>query len=679
MVPDAPVSTEETARAVLVARDVMTAVGFKNREAELQRIGHLVDEGRGVIWVTGAARSGKSCLASRFVRDRGWQAKAARFELRGGADVQAVLEGVNRFLRDRNEHRFDSWCRTANVATADRAAALCNVLKGGGYVIVLDSFEDVAEDPGWTEFVAVMQEGLEGSRVFVGSRRMPDWGDRHCQVEVGPIEEAAGKQLLVEAGAPESALDELFQAVGGLPGALESAGALARKRTAREVLDDIGKSSGDVAEGLLAETYEAASDDAQHLWMGLCVLPGGVTRDAAGAMCEGLAFDDAWDELVEWHMLEPGAERAELHALARAVGDRRLEGMAQWRRACGQRIAKFYAQFAKARADDRAAIEAELENILAAARLAFQYREWEALWDTGFALWGAMALTGYIAEWRDLMRMCYESARATGNDEMQQKWAHNYAVALRWMGRLTEAEELCKESIGIAIRRGDAAGQAMTLHEQGVLADMGGDPARGRELLLRSLQAAIETGEPQGRLMATHDLGVVAEHLEDWPEAERRYLQEIEIIRNEGLRHQERMAVYQLSGLALRRGEVGKARKLALQAGQLSVASSDRAGEARTWHRLGTIEMKAKNWTEAEKHLERAYAREIELGMLPEAAGSLWAWGVVSQSQGDLALAESRLAKAAAMMEEMGLAQAEQAKADLDRLRKRLEEDGAGE
>ena len=69
-------------------------------------------------------------------------------------------------------------------------------------------------------------------------------------------------------------------------------------------------------------------------------------------------------------MLDPRNGRWEMHSLARATGERTRWGQRRWRRECGKRIARFYARFAAERGEDRSVVEGELENVLAAARLA---------------------------------------------------------------------------------------------------------------------------------------------------------------------------------------------------------------------------------------------------------------------------------------------------------------------
>ena len=705
-----PPQGEKTERGVLVARSMVPVVGFKDRDEELAQLKELAEAGRSVIWVTGLARAGKTDLISRHVKQCGREERAARFELRRGADVQAFFEGVNSFLREGGEDGFHSTSQNPNLSTEARAVRLCRVLSGGGWVIVLDSFETEVANAEWETIVRTMQsESLDGCAILVGSRVMPEWGDPHAHVAVGAIEEGAGKELLAEAGAPAEAADDLFGLTGGLPGALETAGALARKRTAREILDNIGESTADVAERLLAESYEVASKDAQHLWAGLCLLPGAVTRGAARAMCEEVAFDDAWDELVEWHLLEPGENAAELHPLARAVGERRLQGMADWRQACGQRIAKYYADFAEAKAEDRDAIEAELENVLAAARLAFEYQEWEALWAIGYALDEPLMYAGRWTAREELLRLCLEGARTAGDLTRRKEFAHNLAVALQGRGDLEAAAKLYRESIAVAQEQKDRPGEAKTLHQLGMVAQDRGKLEEAEGFYKQSLEIEREVGDRRGEAKPLHQLGIVAQARGKLEEAEDWYNQSLEIEREVGNRQGIGASLHQLGNVAEIRGELEEAEGFYNQSLEIKREVGDRPGEAMTQHALAVIAQERGDWESAETECDECLRLYRDLGMRREEAMALHTKGtlaqdrgrleeaedlykqsleierevgdrrseaatlaqmaVLAEEQGDVGMAAERMGRAVAMMEEMGMGEAGRAWGDLERLR----------
>jgi tetratricopeptide (TPR) repeat protein len=711
----------------LSARAMLRADDFKDREKDLARLGQLMAEGRGVIWVTGPAQAGKSWLVSRYVRDNGLGERAARFELRGGADVQGLFEGVNAFLRQRGENGFDVACRSVDLDVAGKAAALVHVLNRERWVLVLDSFEDVMDDVEWAQIVKIMQDDLEKSVVVIGSRLMPEWGDAKAEVALGPIEEKAGKELLEEAGAPEAALGELYEAVGGVPGALEHAGALARRRTASEVARDARKAAGQVGEVLLADTFEEASEGARRLWAGLCLLPAPVTRDAAREMCEREDFDASWDELVGWKLLEPGEEKAELHPLARAIGEGRLSQIGEWEEECAKRIARFYARFAEEKGEDRAAVEGELENVLAAARLAFRYGEWEALWAMGGALGERLEWYGRWGAQRELFTVCIEGARSAKERKREAQFVHNLGIAMQNQGKLEEAEGLYNQSVeiekelgnrvGVAqslhhlgmvaedrgkleeaeglykqsleIERevGDRPGEAQTLHNLGAIAQARGKLEEAEGLYEQSLEIEREVGSQPGIAQSLHQLGMVAQDRGKLDEAEGYYGQSVEIAREVGDRPGEARTLHQLGIVSQTRGTLEEAEGLYEQSLEIKREVGDRPGEARTLHQLGTVaEMRGK-LEEAEGLYKQSLEIKREVGDRPGEAKTLAQMALLAEEQGDLGLAEEqgdlglaveRMGRAVAMFEEMGLAEAERARGELGRLRRRLEEEAGG-
>ena len=106
-----------------------------------------------------------------------------------------------------------------------------------------------------------------------------------------------------------------------------------------------------------------------------------------------------------------------MHSLARATGSKKRAGQGGWQKQYGRKLALYYANFANEKAEDRDAIEAELENILAAARLAFEYREWEALWRMGYALDDPLDYAGRWTAREELLRLCYEGAAKARSKE----------------------------------------------------------------------------------------------------------------------------------------------------------------------------------------------------------------------------------------------------------------------
>jgi len=656
---------------------MVPTVDFRDRERELERLRELVKEGRGVLWVTGPSQAGKSWLISRHLKARDAEGGAARFELREKPLVEGFFEGVNAFLREREEDGFNAALRSPHLDVEGRAARLCQVLRGGAWVLLLDSFESVAEDAEWERVVKVMQEGsLDGSVVFVGSRVMPEWGDRQAELALGPMDEEEGKGMLAESGVRGDAADELFERTGGLPGALEVAGALAADRGAGDVLRDVKGAAGEIGESLLAETFEAAGEGAKRLWAGLCVLPGAVMRQTGEALCERDDFAEAWSELVRRKLLEPGEERAELHPLARTVGEARLRGMVEWEEECGRRIADFYAQFAEEKKEDRAAVEGELENVLAAARLAFRYGEWDALWQIGDRVVPLLLLTGRWATGEELVRLYGEGARDAKEPARELLSLGELANLAYRRGDLPAAEERYAAVLTAAQTRQMRKEEGTTLHQLGMVAQARGKLDEAEGLYRESLEIKREVRDRPGEASTLHNLGALAQQRGKLDEAEGLYRESLEIEREVGSRPGIAMSLHQLGRVAQDRGKLEEAEGLYRESLEMKREVGDRPGEAAALHQLGMVAQDRGKLDEAEDWYKQSLEIEREVGNRPGEARTMAQMALLAEKQEDLKLAVERMEKACAMLEEMGLAEQEKAREHLDRLKRRLRKEG---
>ncbi len=661
----------------ITSRPMLTTVDFLDREAELARLGHLLAEGRGVIWVTGPPQSGKSALVSRYVRDNGLEASSARFELSGGAALQPLLEGMNAFLCERQCRDFDGACQAAGLVADQRIGPLAGVLPRGKWLILLDSYEQLPEGSDVHQMVQEMQQSLEGSALVIGSRVLPKWADRSAELPVGPMEEEAGKQLAAAAGLLDADCARLCKAVGGLPGALKVGAALAQERGVRAVTKDLRGTAEQIGEELLGDAFSASSETAQKLWTGLCLLPAPVARETAQALCHGQGFDAAWSELVRRKLLDPSAERAELHPLARAIGRARLGHMPEWSQECQRHISRFYADTAESIVADRAALQAELENLLAAAHLAYASQEWEALYALGYRLDDPLDFAGRWTAREDLLRLCYQAAQTTGSRPREGVFAQRCGVLLQQQGHLHEAERLYQQSLEIAREVGNRPGESAALHQLGRAAQDRGQWEGAERLYAQSLAIEREVGNRPGEMYSLGQLGNLALARGDVSRAGELYAEVLQTARSLGDRPSEARTVHNLGTVAQARGQLREAERLYQQSLEIEREVGNRPGEAQSLYQLGTLAQRRGQWREAEQLYEQSLEIAREVSDRPGEATTLAQMAMLAEHQGRLPLAAERMQQALAMLEDMGLAEREQAKRDLERLRKRLAEEGA--
>ena len=614
-----------------MARDVANPQRFEGRENDIARLGELF-ESRNVVWITGPPGIGKTALAGRFLRQRGLEGKARSFDVLAGATLQDLMEGVNTFLVEQDCRGFEGVLKAPGLKPGQRIAGLMRALGTGQWAVVLESHEEVAEREDFAQLLTEAEQHLSGSRMILTSQQPPGWAIADREVQVRGLAPEASRKVLAALGITEG-WERIHEAVQGCPKGLEVAAPLV-KRAGIEVALRAASRGKRPALGLYEEVFARVSPAARRMWVMLAMLPGTVARDAVLEMWGSEDGVEAWAELVECAVLDPRNGRWEMHSLARATGERKRWGQRRWRKECGRRIARFYARFAAEKREDRAAVEGELENVLAAARLAFRYREWEVLWQIGDRVVPLLLLTGRWATGEDLVRLYGEGAR----------------------GAKEPAREL------------------LSLGELGNLAYRRGDLAAAEERYAAVLTAAQTRQMRKEEGKALHQLGMVAQDRGELEEAEGYYNQSLEIKRELGDRPGEAKTLHQLGMVGQDRGKLEEAEGYYNQSLEIEREIGDRPGEAETLHQLGTLAETRGELEEAEGLYKESLEIAREVGDRPGEAITLAQMALLAEEQGDLRLAVERMERACAMMEEMGLGEREEAREHLERLRRRLEE-----
>lgn len=623
--------------AGLAARPAVNTEGFLAREAELARLNQLVTDGKRVIWVTGPTQAGKTWLVSQWVGDNGDPDMFARFGMDEGPTLDGVLEGINSFLCRHGEQGFDAACKAAEASLDQRLAELVHVLDKGRWVILLDSFEAVAADAAVRTFMERLQSDLRESVLLIGSRAMPEWGDAGAELPVGGIGEKAGFEILAEHGVDEEHRDALYQKVDGLPGALVRIAMLVRSRGVSAATRDLTGTAADVGEKLLSETFDALSEGAQRLWTGICLLPAPITRDAAREMCARDDFDASWDELARWKLLQMAGDRAELHPLARSAGEKRLGGMGAWRRACGQRVAKYYAGFAlrAAEVEVRGAFEAEVENLVRGAELAQEYGESEALCAIARASGRLLYYWGFWAAWVQVMHVWHDQAASEDDPRELSESARLLGAALQARGAIVSAEESYSESLRAGEAAMDETLQAKALHALGTL---WGNPAKhdhALSLMLRGLDLARQAEDRWEEASILHDVGALQQRQNQLEDAERNFAESQRLREALGEAHLAMYPEVARATLALQRGSREQAKSTYLKCLGKLRAVPDRSLEAIITYQLGNVALAEEDFPAAEEWYERAFAINRSLGKRVGEAESALQLALLADRRGD--------------------------------------------
>ncbi|HEV2809892.1 MAG TPA: tetratricopeptide repeat protein [Acidimicrobiales bacterium] len=142
---------------------------------------------------------------------------------------------------------------------------------------------------------------------------------------------------------------------------------------------------------------------------------------------------------------------------------------------------------------------------------------------------------------------------------------HQLGIVAEERGRLDEAEEWYRRSLGITERLGDQPGMASSYHQLGIVAEERGRLDEAEEWYRRSLGITEQLGEKCGMARSYHQLGRVAEERGRLDEAEEWYRRSLGI--TERLGDQAGMATtyHQLGRVAVERGDLDEALKWAVR------------------------------------------------------------------------------------------------------------------
>jgi tetratricopeptide (TPR) repeat protein len=657
---------EETRKETLAGvstRPWPNTPGFKDRGAELQQLGQRLGE-RGVIWVTGPTQAGKTWLVSQYVCAKGLEQRAAWIEVDDTHDLEALLAGINCWLCDKRQWKFNPECRGTKRKARDKIGPLLRVLDDDrhSWVILLDSFERIERDNGVRQLVKAMQQSLRNCTVVVASSKMPGWATqapKPPEIQLGGIEEAAGKNLLSESGLAGRGLDldELYNLVGGLPGALERLVVLVDSRGPDAVRNQL-RMQADIGEWIFGAVFEDANEDTKKLWAGLSLLPGPVTWSTAQKICELGGLSDCWDSLQQWKLLMPADGQWQLQPLARAVGRANLSGLPGWDEKCGRRAASFYADLAQNQAQDRAVVERELGNILAAADLASQYGESEKLWTIGRAMNKPLDEVGQWPAREQLLRLCHRAAQDAKDDARLMEFAYKLGEVVQDGGKLEEAQRLYQKSRELARQLGKEAAEVESLHQLGWVAQLRGRLEEAETSYKRSKDLAEEAGDRRAVARSLHQLGTVAQRRGKLDEAEKLYEDSLNISRTLPDRIDVAKTKHELGILARLRGQFDKAGVLLEESLKIVDQIGDRPGRATALYEMAYVDLLRGDLNGSDSHCRESLEIAQQVGMGMQEPRALLLSGMIAHKRGDLGAAEKHcgdaLEKACAVEDKPG-------------------------
>jgi len=449
-----------------------------------------------------------------------------------------------------------------------------------------------------------------------------------------------------------------------------------------DVFDELARGHGEAAERIFGRSFGLLDADGQTALLALALFVPTASREALAAVC-GFGDDKtklayATQRLKQLDLLEtdPAGERLSIVGLTRRLTQAHLQDDARARGLRERFVAHFLAyaeSHAQPTPEDYTALEAELENLLAAMDYAYAAGDWrsvmglmDALQFDGVA--GLLPIRGY---WDDSLKrgqQAVEAARRMQDERAIGQFSHNLAIMHQNRGDYEQARRLYQESLGIKRKLGDQAGIASSLHQLGLLAQAQGDYAQARRLYQESLETFEKLGYQADIAKSLHQLGLLAQAQGDYEQARRLYQESLEIKRK--LSNQAGMAYTfgQLGNLAYVQGDFNEARQRYEEVLAISEEMGDKKSVATTYHQLGLLAQAQGDYAQARRLYQESLEIKQKLGDQAGIAGSLHQLGRLAEITGNSAEARRLFQESLVIFERLGSPDAQIARKSLERV-----------
>jgi tetratricopeptide (TPR) repeat protein len=388
-----------------------------------------------------------------------------------------------------------------------------------------------------------------------------------------------------------------------------------------EVFRDLAQGTGDAAERVFDRSFNLPQlgDDGRAALLALSLFTPDAAR-AAIAEVAGFAADTprlnaALKHLADLWLVKTAhaGKRLALEALTRQLAKARLQRdphAADFR----QRYVAHFLRHAEAHDQPTPeaydALEAELDNLLAAFDVAEGLRDWESVqrlaWALSISVTGVLSVRGY---WDEAIRRGEQGARAAeaaGDEAAAVKLAGDAASVRLLRGEYEAARRAYERALAVLRRRGDERNVAVFLHQLGRVAQDRGEPAEARRLYEESLEINKKLGNQRGVASTVSQLGIVHYALGELAESKAKHEESLAIRRKLGDQQGIAIDLHQLAMLAQDRGELTEARRLYGESLEIEKRLGNQGGVAISLHTLGLLAEEEGDKAEAARLLREA-------------------------------------------------------------------------
>jgi tetratricopeptide (TPR) repeat protein len=219
----------------------------------------------------------------------------------------------------------------------------------------------------------------------------------------------------------------------------------------------------------------------------------------------------------------------------------------------------------------------------------------------------ASALEGLIRDYQEL-------PKGERTDRSLATVLHSLGNIRYHLGEHNEAHRLYQESLKISQDLRDKSGVSTSFHQLGMLAQDMGDLDEAGRLYQESLKISQDLGDKSGVSRSLHQLGMLAQDTGDLDEARRLYQESLKIKQDLGDKSGVSGTLHQLGMLAQATGDLAEARRLYQGNLKISQDLGDKSGVSKSLHQLSLLEEKEGNNDAALKLIRQAESAFMELG-----------------------------------------------------------------
>jgi predicted ATPase/DNA-binding SARP family transcriptional activator len=437
---------------------------------------------------------------------------------------------------------------------------------GAEELLVLDNFEQLVDA---APAVADLLTGAPGVTVLVTSQAALRLRGEH-EVALAPLRVEAAVELFVRRArafdAADATIAEICTRLDGLPLAIELAAARTRLLTPAAILERLGRRLDLLTGGprdaparqrtlraAIEWSHDLLEPPERRLLAQLAVFAGGWPLDGAEAVAGDVL--DGLETLVDRSLAVRGGDRFDMLETVHEFAREQLAASGE-QDAIAARHAAWALALAEAaesglegpeQAEWLRRLDAERENLRAAAEWAVAAGDAETAQRLGAALWRFWLSRGAVAEGRRLLA----AARGAGT--------------------------------------ASATAGARALNAAGILAGAAGDHDAARQAFTGSLACARESGDRPGEARVVANLGVLDVFAEDYGSAQERYEQAAAIWRELGDVRGLSVVMQNLAIVHEGRGDLDGAAELLEESVGLAREAGQPAHIASTLHVLGSL------------------------------------------------------------------------------------------